>query len=88
MIPLNAKEEEGRYDYTVKDTEGNDVSLKEYGDLSWDEIREKSHDYAWRNTVKDRPISMKDLLLEKGDSSEYIEFIDNMNKIKELINSL
>ena len=70
------------------DIEYLDVSLKEYGDLSWDEIREKSHDYAWRNTVKDRPISMKDLLLEKGDSSEYIEFIDNMNKIKELINSL
>lgn len=63
-------------------------SIHKYGDLTWDEVREKSHDYAWRNTVKDRPISIKDLLLEKGDSDEYIEFVDNMNEIKRLIDSL
>ena len=52
-----------------------DNSLKEYGDLSWDEIREKSHDYAWRNTVKNTPISINNLIIETGNDDSYIDYI-------------
>ncbi|MDR2148525.1 MAG: SocA family protein [Tannerella sp.] len=51
-------------------------SLKKYGSLSWDEIREKSHDYAWRATPSNGQISLEDILRESGDSEDYIEFIN------------
>lgn len=63
------------------DVEKLDNSLSLYGDLSWDEIREKSHDYAWRNTVKDQLISIDNLLLEKGEGEEFIAFVNEMNLV-------
>ncbi len=50
-------------------------SLKKYGELSWDEIREKSHDYAWRKTVKNTPISLKNILIETGNEESYAEYL-------------
>ncbi|MDR0368878.1 MAG: SocA family protein [Bacteroidales bacterium] len=50
-------------------------SIKKYGDMSWDEIREKSHDYAWRNTVKNTPISLENILIETGNNEAYIEYL-------------
>ena len=57
------------------DLEFLDNSLIEYGDLSWDEVREKSHDYAWRNTVKNSPISLVNLVIETGNSESYVEYL-------------
>ena len=57
------------------DIEFLDNSLVEYGDLSWDEVREKSHDYAWRNTVKNAPISLENLVLETGNDESYVEYL-------------
>lgn len=50
-------------------------SLEKYGNMSWDEIREKSHDYAWRKTVKNSPISIENMLIEIGNNESYIEYI-------------
>lgn len=50
-------------------------SLIEYGDLTWDEVREKSHDYAWRNTVKNSPISLDNLVIETGNDESYVEYL-------------
>jgi uncharacterized phage-associated protein len=55
------------------------TSVERYGNLSWDEIREKSHDYAWRNTVINRQISFEDILLEAGGDVEYIEYLKEQN---------
>lgn len=63
---------------SVSDTEELDDSLAKYGNLTWDEVREKSHDYAWRNTPKDYPISVENMLLETGESPEYISFVNEM----------
>ena len=52
-----------------------DASLKEYGDMSWDEVREKSHDYAWRSTVKNCPISLKNIVTETGNEESYAEYL-------------
>jgi uncharacterized phage-associated protein len=47
-----------------------------YGKLSWQEIRDISHDYAWENTSKDRPMKIKDILLEAGNDSSYLDYIN------------
>lgn len=52
-----------------------DASLNTYGNMSWDEVREKSHDYAWRNTVQNAPISIENLIIESGDEIDYAEYI-------------
>lgn len=57
------------------DIECLEFSLNEYGDLTWDAIKEKSHDYAWRNTALNNPISLENLLLETGNDESYIEYI-------------
>lgn len=63
---------------SASDIEEIDDSLDKYGNLTWDEVREKSHDYAWRNTPKDYPISVENMLLETGESPEYISFVNEM----------
>ena len=50
-------------------------SVEKYGELSWDKIREKSHDYAWQNTVKNTPISIENIAIEAGDSESYIDYL-------------
>ena len=57
------------------DIEELNDSLEKYGNLSWDEVREKSHDYAWRSTAQGYPISIDNMLLEKGENSNYIDFV-------------
>jgi len=57
------------------DIECIDHALREYGDLTWDEVREKSHDYAWRNTALNTPISLDNLILETGNEESYIDYI-------------
>ena len=66
------------------DVEYLDASLGENANLSWNEIREKSHGYAWRETEKDTPISLKNMLLEKGNSDDYIEFVTEMDSLKKI----
>jgi uncharacterized phage-associated protein len=50
-------------------------SIRLYGNLSWDEIREKSHDYAWRATTMNRPISCENILREQGEPGEFIDYV-------------
>lgn len=69
---------------SVSDAECLDASLAENASLSWNEIREKSHGYAWSETERDKPISLKDMLLEKGNSDDYIEFVTEMDKLKKI----
>lgn len=52
-----------------------DASLQKYGSLSWDEVREKSHDYAWRTTARDRQISMEDIMRENGSDEDFINYV-------------
>lgn len=57
------------------DVEELDDSLNKYGSMSWDEVRGKSHDFAWRATPENRQISVDNILREKGEDEAYIEYI-------------
>ncbi len=50
-------------------------ALNLYGEMSWDEIREKSHDYAWRNTVLNSPISFDNMVIETGNDESYVDYL-------------
>ena len=60
-----------------------DSNLKIYGDMSWDEIREKSHDYAWRNTIQNRPIDFADIIREVGGEDDYIKYVKEQSLLSE-----
>lgn len=60
---------------SASDIEELDNALSLYGTLSWDEVREKSHDFAWRSTVKDHAIDLKNIMRENGEEEEYINFV-------------
>lgn len=61
-----------------------DNALDLYGHLSWDEVREKSHDYAWRNTVKNTPISFDNLVRETGSDEQYLNYLKQQNNLIQL----
>lgn len=46
--------------------------IERYGDMSYEEIKEKSHDVAWRSTARDYPISFEDMAMEAGMDEEDI----------------
>ena len=56
-----------------------DRSLNLYGDMSWDEVREKSHDYAWRNTIQNRPIDFANMIREVGGDSDFIDYLNEQS---------
>jgi uncharacterized phage-associated protein len=56
-----------------------DKSIELYGNLSWDEIREKSHDYAWRNTTVNHQIDFENIIREAGGDDEYIDYVKEQN---------
>jgi uncharacterized phage-associated protein len=59
-------------------------SLQSYGNMSWDEIREKSHDYAWRSAAINRPIAFEDIIREAGSDDEYVEYIKEQSQLLSL----
>jgi len=65
--------------------EAFDNSLRLYGNLSWDEIREKSHDYAWRNTIQNRAISYENIMRETGDTDDFIEYVKEQQTLSEAV---
>jgi uncharacterized phage-associated protein len=56
-----------------------DECIAKYGDLSWDELREKSHDYAWRSTTINRPMNFESIILEAGGDDEYIAYLSEQS---------
>ncbi|MDR2680222.1 MAG: hypothetical protein LBC47_05365 [Tannerella sp.] len=65
--------------YSKTDIRHIDNALELYGNLSWDEIREKSHDYAWRSTIINRQIKFEDILWEAGSDDELVEYVQEQN---------
>ncbi len=62
-----------------------DNCIRDYGSLSYDEIKEKSHDIAWRSTAKDYEIKLDDIAREAGLDNEDLEYI---NELRNLENAL
>lgn len=57
-----------------------------YGNMTYDEIKEKSHDIAWRSTAKDYIINIKDIAYEAGLTDEDIPYIEETNQLNRAIN--
>lgn len=62
--------------------EALDESIAKYASLSYDEIKEKSHDIAWRSTARDFSIKWEDIAREAGLSAEELECINEYNALE------
>ena len=85
---INPKMSAERKYLSASDVEYLDASLGENANLSWNEIREKSHGYAWSETPRDTPISVKNMLLEKENTMDYIDFVTEMNELEKISASI
>ena len=61
-----------------------DAMIDLYGNLSYDEIKEKSHDVAWRSTARDYPISFENIALEAGMDEDDISYLEESAKLQKL----
>lgn len=59
-----------------------DESISRYGSLSYDEIKEKSHDIAWRSTAKDFSIQWEDIAREAGLDADEVDYLNEVNRIQ------
>ena len=59
--------------------EAIDKCLAQYGELSYEEIKEKSHDEAWASTARDYIINVEAIAREAGLSTEDLEYVAEMS---------
>ena len=62
--------------------EALDDSIYKYASLSYDEIKEKSHDVAWRSTARDFSIQWDDIAREAGLDIEEMECLNEQSKLE------
>lgn len=60
-----------------------DECLQKYGTLSYDEIKEKSHDIAWRSTARDYPISIENIAREAGLQEDELSYIQEILQLQQ-----
>ena len=58
-----------------------DACIEKYGDLSYDEIKEKSHDTAWRSTARDYMMRVEDIARESGLDSEELTYVQESARL-------
>ncbi len=63
-----------------KEVIDNNISL--YGELSYDEIKEKSHDIAWRSTARDFIMKIEDIAREAGLKTDDLQYIQELNDLQ------
>lgn len=63
-----------------------DDSIAKYASLSYDEIKEKSHDVAWRSTARDFSIKWEDIAREAGLSTEELECVNEYSALEAALN--
>ncbi|MBP5710993.1 MAG: SocA family protein [Bacteroidales bacterium] len=80
-----AKKDPDMGQFSKMDIKIIDNAIQKYGNLSWDEIREKSHDYAWRSTTLNRPMSVKDMLIESGSDDGFIQYVKEEMELERLV---
>ena len=56
--------------------------IQKYAQLSYDEIKEKSHDIAWRSTARDFSIKWEDIAREAGLDGEELECVNNFSMLQ------
>ena len=61
-------------------------AIAKYAGLSYDEIKEKSHDTAWRSTARDFSISWENIALEAGLDNEELECVNELSSLEAALN--
>ncbi len=73
------------YFLSKTDVQELNASLSQYGRLSWNEIIEKSHAFAWSSTPLNDRMSIEAIMQEDGADEEFIsEVTENIRAAKEL----
>lgn len=65
--------------------EALDDSIAKYSALSYDEIKEKSHDVAWRSTARDFSIKWEDIAREAGLGSDELECVNEYSALFQVV---
>ena len=61
-------------------------AIEKYASLSYDEIKEKSHDVAWRSTARDFAINWDSIAREAGLDSEELECVNEYAQLEVALN--
>lgn len=72
---VNALQEADLKYLSKTDTQVIDDIILAFGDHSWADIVEISHQYAWSNTPLNAPISVENMLTESHQEQEYISYV-------------
>lgn len=80
----------------LKDADLNELSpneqealseaISKYANLSYDEIKEKSHDVAWRSTARDFAINWDNIALEAGLDGDELECLNEYTRLEAALN--
>mgnify|MGYP002985632102 CR=1 FL=1 len=57
------------------DVECLDYAINKCKGKTFGKLTEMSHDLAWNNTLRDREMSVKDILRENGENEDYVEYV-------------
>ena len=67
---------------SANEQEAMSEAIEKYASLSYDEIKEKSHDVAWRSTARDFSISWDNIAREAGLDGEEIECVNEFSRLE------
>ena len=72
---VNALQEADLKYLSKSDTKVIDDIIIKFGNHSWADIVEKSHQYAWSNTQLNNQISVENMLIESHQEEDFISYI-------------
>lgn len=61
-------------------------AISKYANLSYDEIKEKSHDVAWRSTARDFAINWDNIALEAGLDGDELNCLNEYARLEAALN--
>ena len=61
-------------------------AISKYANLSYDEIKEKSHDVAWRSTARDFAINWDNIALEAGLDGDELDCLNEYARLEAALN--
>lgn len=67
---------------SANEQEAMSEAIEKYAALSYDEIKEKSHDVAWLSTARDFSISWDNIAREAGLDSEELKCVDEFSRLE------
>ena len=67
---------------SANEQEALSEAISKYAALSYDEIKEKSHDVAWRCTARDFSISWDNIAREAGLDGDELQYLNDFSRLE------